>query len=142
MAGSETRPAVVEIDGKPYTLELTINGIVALEELLSTDERMVTFDAVVQRVNAGSVKHMRAFFWAALREHHKDVTLEGAGRLIQAVGGLEGLATQFESLARSTSPDPEDVKALGADKDRPLKARAKRNGGSGGVYTSMHGASV
>jgi hypothetical protein len=140
MAGSESRPVVIEIEGKSYRLELTINGIVALEELLSTNDRMVTYGEVMQRVTAGSVTYQRAFFWAVLREHHAEVTLKEAGRLMQALGGLEGMATQFEKLNQSATPDPEDVKALGVEA-RPRKARAKR-GGSGGVFTSMHGASV
>lgn len=141
MAGSETRPVVIEIEGKSYRLELTINGIVALEELLSTKDQMVMYGDVVNSATTGSVKHQRAFFWAALQEHHPEVTLKEAGRLLQALGGLEGMATQFEKLNQSATPDPEDVKALGVD-TRPRKARAKRRGGNGGVFTSMPGASV
>jgi hypothetical protein len=139
----ESRPIPLEIDGKVYKLELTINGLVALEELLSTDDKLVTFDTVIQRVNAGSVKHIRAFIWAALQEHHKDITLTGAGKLIQAAGGMEGMFNQISAMTQSVTPDPADVKELGVESERPLKARAvKRNGGTGGVFTSMHGASA
>jgi hypothetical protein len=139
----ESRPIPLEIDGKVYQLELTINGLVALEELLSTDERLVTFDTVIQRVNQGSVKHIRAFIWASLQEHHKDITLAGAGKLIQAAGGMEGLFNQINAMTKSVAPDPADVKELGVESERPPKARAvKRNGGTGGVFTSMHGASA
>jgi hypothetical protein len=140
MAMSERGAVSLVVNGKTYTLEMTINGIVALEELLSTNEKPVTFGDVLARVNAGSIRHLRAFVWAALREHHKEITLEGTGTLIQDVGGLDGLASQLLALTGSTTPDARDIRALGVETVRPQKGQAKRRGGNGGVFTSMPGA--
>ena len=69
-------------DGKTYTLRLDFNALCdfgektgknALEHFSQTDP------SAPPKIPDPS--DMRALFWAALREHHPDVDLRGAGRL-------------------------------------------------------------
>lgn len=131
----------IEISGKTYRLVMDINAIVLLEELMGTDEKPVTFPMLIDRVNKGSVKAMRAFLWAALQKHHDDVTLQRAGELIQAAGGLEGFGRQLKGLVESATPDPADLKDLGAG-PREAQAGKKARRGTGGGSTSTPDASA
>ena len=127
MANREKGEVSITIDGTPYTLYLDLNAMALLEDYFSTDKRPVTFDEVVERLNAGSIRHIRAFFWAALQFHHPAITVMQAGDLIQRGGGLAAFGNQLMALTTSTQPDQEDLQALGVDpKANPRKAQAAR----------------
>jgi hypothetical protein len=92
-----------------------------------------TFQDVLLRVSKGSVRYIRALIWAALRRNHPTITIEQAGDLIQAAGGLFALSEQLVALADTASPDPVDVKDLGVSAERPPKAHARRRGNGAGA---------
>lgn len=142
MANRERGEVAVTIDGAAYTLVMDTNAMVSLESLFSTPERDVTFDQVLARVQAGSVRHIRAFVWAALRRYHQEITVDGAGDLIHAAGGLQAFTNQLLAMLGGVSADPADLKALGVDNTaNPQRAQARRRG-IGGRSTDTPGESA
>jgi len=144
MANRAKGEVSLEIDGQAYTLIMTTDAMAQLEALFSTPAREVTFQQILDRVNAGSVRHIRGFVWAALQRHHPALTVTAAGELIDAAGGLEGFGAQLLALAGTTTPAPEDLQALGvAPEARPHPAQGtKRQRGTGGRSTATPAASA
>lgn len=133
MANREKGEFDLEIKGKTYTFVLDIDAMIAMEDLFSTPQTDVTFDELMRRLQRGSVKATRALIWAALRRHHKEISLADAGDLIRDAGGIDGLSGQIQKLHGSTVPDREDVAELGVkNEENPPEAQAgKRRRGTG-----------
>lgn len=132
MANRERGEVDLVVDGTTYTFCLGLNELVELETLVtSTSGREVRFVEVLAKAESGHATSIRALFWAALKKHHPDVTLDKAGEIVQAVGGLfsgklQALLTQATTGAR---PDPADVAELGkGGKKRPRTAQTPANG--------------
>lgn len=106
MAANDRGEIAIVIDGKTYTLVVDTNAMVKLEEMFSQTKEML-FYQVLERVNAGSVTHIRAFVWAALQRHHATeiATPAGAGDLIQAAGGLLKFSEQLAALTATSSQE-------------------------------------
>jgi hypothetical protein len=138
MANAQRGEVALDINGTTYTLVLNLNALAELQSLFSS-ERPVKVrgkgpDGLERWVMAGSVKHVRAMFWAALRKHHRGITLDDAGDLLEATG--EQGAAALKVLAGLSAPDPADVKELApAATGRPRKAQA-RTRGTGGKLSS------
>lgn len=129
MANREKGEIGIEIGGRIYTLVIGVNEMVALEEHFSRNGKDVVFGDILKRVNAGSMKHQRAFIWASLLRHHPDLTVEQVGDLIEAAGGILAFASQLMQLTGATMPDEKDVEALGGAKTgRPQRAQARADG--------------
>jgi hypothetical protein len=155
MANAQRGEVALDINGTTYTLVLNLNALAELQSLFSSErpvkvrgkgpdgkpidrwimEPMVpTLEDLERWVMAGSVKHVRAMFWAALRKHHRGITLDDAGDLLEATG--EQGAAALKVLAGLSAPDPADVKELApAATGRPRKAQA-RTRGTGGKLSS------
>jgi hypothetical protein len=120
----------VESNGQTYTLVLTTNALVELQDVLSTPEKRVTLTQVLGRVGQNDVEAFRAFVWAATRRHHPTLTLKDAGDLIDGAGGIAGFARQIEALAASMRPDPDDAATAGKTDDagRPIDAQTTPSG--------------
>ena len=138
MAHQEKRKVSLNIAGETYTLVLDTAALVALEDLFSTPEREVTFVQILQKVERGSIRYIRAFIWAALQRHHKHITIDQAGELIDKAGGIAGLAQQVTALQETAVPDKADVVELGAGRKGkgPPKAQAKTKERGGAASTS------
>lgn len=70
-----------------YTLRYSVNAICALEE-----ESGKTVTALgVEMADPGKVglSLLRLLLWAGLREHHADISLAGAGDILEAVGAAK-----------------------------------------------------
>jgi|SRR6478735_4549944 len=144
MANRELGEVDITINGATYTLVLNTNAMVLLEDRFSTKDHEVTFDQVLARVSAGSVRHIRAFVWAALQAHHRELTIEQVGDLIQAAGGLQGFTNQLITMVAGTRPEPEDLATVGVRPGNPRKAQA-RNGrahGTGARSSATRAASA
>lgn len=142
MANVEKGEFDLVLDGKTYTLTLKTAALMALQKHFSTAEKLADLDAVMQRVEAGSIEHVVAFLWACLRKYHPEISFDQAMNLIDESGGLQELNRHFTDLAGSINPDPKDAKELAAltKPKRPHRAQAKH--GTGGNGTSSHVASA
>lgn len=127
MANAERGEVSLTLDGKVYTLALSLNAMVALEELFSTPEKLMTFEEVSALADKGSIKHVRALIWSVFQDYHPEVTLTGVSKLVTAAGGLGVLTVKLAELAKASTPDPKDLKKLGV-KANPPGARAARSG--------------
>lgn len=138
MSNRQTGDVSIDVEGQPYRLVLDINALCELESMLSTADRTVTFHEAMAKAGTGSLRHIRAAFWAALRRHHGHMTLSDVGVWIEAAG-LDKLNAQLGELAQSAGPDPKDATELGVKpaKGRPPKAQAA---GTGGRLNSTPGA--
>lgn len=142
MANREKGEASVEIGGVSYTLTISTNALCEIETLFSTDEKLVTFQEVLKRAEAGSVAAVRGLLWAMLRDKHPDVTVKQAGGLIDKIGAAE-LSKHLAQLSGHALPDPKDVKEAGPTATgNPRRARAVAAGGTGTPSSDTRGASV
>lgn len=140
MANRERGEIRFAVGGKTYTLVLNTHTMATLEEHFSTIDNEVPWDVIWTRVLRGSVRTVRALLWAMLQQHHPNVTLEGAAKLIDEAGGFEGLTHILKEATKASTPDPQDVKDLDVPK-RPQPGQKARRG-TGGGSTSTRGASV
>ncbi|MGE0362792.1 MAG: hypothetical protein AB7R67_18915 [Vicinamibacterales bacterium] len=129
-----------EANGVSYTLALNIGAIMAAERQASSPGDVVTWNDLVDRIQASHVTSIVCVFWALFQKHHPDITLARAGELVQSSGGLKGLAEMLATAMDATSPDPKDVAELASagGAARPRKARA----GTGGSTTTSPAASA
>lgn len=141
MVNRERGEVGLEIGGKSYTLVLNTNAMALLEDSFSTRDHEVTFDQVLARVNAGSVRHIRALVWAALHEHHPEITVPQTGNLIQEAGGLAAFTAQLVAMMGTTSADPKDLAAIAGGAVNPRKAQAGARG-TGTRSSRTRGGSV
>lgn len=142
MANRERGEIRMTVDGQDYTLVLNTSVMAALEDHFSTAQKEVVWEEIWARVLRGSVKTVRALIWAMLQPHHPQLTIEGVSALIDRAGGFEGLTHILQQAAKSSAPDPDDVKELGIPaRPRPAQGtRARR--GTGGDSTSTRAGSV
>jgi hypothetical protein len=124
----------VTIDGKPYTLALTLNAMVEVEDMFG-----VPFSKVCEECENDSPKHIRALVWAVLRKHHKELTVEDVGEMVD-LGTLKALSSVLGRVVSSSGPDAKDLPKKGKS-ENPTKARAGANG-TGASSTSPHDASA
>lgn len=144
MTNRELGDVPLTIAGRTYTLRMTTAAMVALEDLYSTPAKEVTFFEVLERVNKGSMKAIRAFLWAALQHHHKGtLTIDAVGDLIEEAGGIFALSEQLQSLGKTTGPDTRDLEGVGVPEGKGGPAQAKpRKAGTGAGSTSTLAASA
>lgn len=98
-----------------YTLCLSANAMCELEEL--TGETIGSL-AVKMDGEAVRMTHVRALMWAALQDHHPEIDIKGAGRIITEAGMSAcmeaiGMAFQraFPDVEEPGSPNPRKAKA-------------------------------
>lgn len=145
MANRQNGEVSIQVGDTNYTMALTIDAMVALEEMFSTPQKSVTFEEVTAAADRGSVKHLRAMIWAVLQQHHPELEIKDISPLVQKAGGLKGMERKLVELAKATMADPADLAELGvATKGNPPPAQIskKATNGSGGVSSSARGARV
>ncbi len=111
-------------EGETYTLVLSTNALIQLEDLFSTKEQVFGIREIEAEVKRGSAKHLRAVFWAALQKYHPKVapTPEAAGDFMDDVGNAAGIA--LLQLFGISVPDGTDLAEL--SKGNPLTAQDKK----------------
>lgn len=134
MANPERGEVSITINGTVYTLSLSLNAMVALEEMFSTPEKPLTFQQISEIADKGSIRHVRAMIWSCFQDYHPDLSLPDVGKLVSQGGGLDVFTLKLAELAAAVAPDPKDLKKLGV-KANPPGARAAR-AGTGGASTS------
>lgn len=142
MANLHRGELTIDADGRQYTLAVSSNALAALEGLFSTSEKRVTWQEVCGHAARNSHTHIRGILWAMLRKHHREMTLEDAGDLIDAIG-LDALDAKLTEIIVQTVPDPVDLKKLGITPGNPRRAQAgRRKAGTGTRSSARAAASV
>jgi uncharacterized protein YbjT (DUF2867 family) len=111
--------ASFEFDGKTWTIRLDFNAMADFEDntgkdLLATMEAMSKGDA--------PPADMRAAVWAMLLDHHPDVTIRQAGRMVGV--GMEALGRAAVSGLPTSSEAPSDEVSGGEGKLKAATAPA------------------
>jgi hypothetical protein len=136
MANRERGEWTVEVEAKTYRLQFSINAMCEVEEMLSTPGKRIGFNTfLTEYLPDGRYLDQRLAMWAALREHHPEITVAEAGWVIDRIGWNRA-AAGLAALLNGTQPDAEDLRALGVPEQpngRPPKAR---QAGTGGPSTS------
>lgn len=131
MANRDKGEVEIAINGQAYTLVLDIDAMIDIEERLSTPDREVTFQEVMVKADAGSVRYTRAFFWALLRRYHRAVTLEQAGHLLMEAGGIQAVMRTLAPALTAATPDPKDLDILGVKPEKKGRPRKAQHGADG-----------
>lgn len=105
-----------EADGTTYTLVYSINAIINLEG--KTEKTIQEIGEAMQ--DNPRLAFLRTVFHAGLLEHHRDVTEEQAGEVMQKAGGLAKAGALISEAFTAAFGAPEGDK--GAD---PQKAAQK-----------------
>jgi len=104
--------ASFEVEGRAYRVRHSWNSAAEYEEAAGKPLSDALLDIAREKLSARS---LRAMLWAGLQEHHPEVTLKDAGRLIDRMGRSEAqrvmavaLRYYFPELEAEdeTSPDP------------------------------------
>jgi len=102
--------ASFDVGGRAYRLKFDWNAAAEFEEAAGRPLSDALLDVAREKLSA---RALRAMLWAGLQEHHGDVTLKDAGRLIDAMGRREaqrvmGVALRyfFPELEEDETPDP------------------------------------
>lgn len=106
----------LEIGGQVYQAHLSVNSLCALETVLDSEvtEIISNFLSSFQRQRI-SLRVVRAFLWAMLRDSKPELTLEDAGNLVQEATMTYVVAKIIEIIP-ITFPDPSGE---GDKPDRP-----------------------
>jgi hypothetical protein len=81
--------------GRRWTLVYSVNALCRVEDALG--EGAMAIAAMMADPAKVRVGPMRTMFWAGLADHHPELTLEGAGELMDAIG----LPTAMEYVAKA-----------------------------------------
>lgn len=125
----------MDIGGETYTMSLTIDAMVRLEEMFAP----LLFAEISEKAERGSMTHIRAFIWAVFVDNHPEITINNVGKLIANGGGLERFTNKLAELAGISKPDPRDLQTLGA-KPNPPAAQAATPRGTGARSTTKRAA--
>lgn len=143
MANREIGELSMDIGGETYTMSLTIDAMVLLEELFSTPDKPMVFHEIAALADKGSMKHLRAMLWAVFKTHHPELEIADIGKLIAKGGGLLRFTQQLADLAVASTPDAKDMAALGVSPNPPqAQAKRKTSNGTGAGSTSTRAASA
>ena len=86
MANALRGEASFEAGGRTYHLKYDWNAAAEFEEAAGRPLSDALLDVAREKLSA---KSLRAMLWAGLQEHHPEVTLKEAGRLIDRIGRRE-----------------------------------------------------
>ncbi len=106
--------------GKTYSLQFTANGMCELEAAANCSTMAFLKRMEANAENDLSFIDVRLLFWAGLQEHHPELTVKDAGRIVQDMGGLAEAMTLAGQAVQSGMPQDESGgnasggKAMGA----------------------------
>jgi hypothetical protein len=117
MSNAHKGEVSLPVGGETYTLRYSYDSLCALEGITDRGffELAAEMAGLAQEPGKFRLGTLRAVLWAALREHHKGITLQQAGELIPAAGGVvvivekinEALTRAWPEMAKETSePHP------------------------------------
>ena len=110
--------ASFDVEGKAFRVRFSWNAAAEYEDAAGKPLSDALFDIAREKLSARS---LRAMLWAGLQEHHADVTVKDAGRLIDKMGRKEaqrvmGVALRYFfpelETAQEKEADPSQGKAV------------------------------
>lgn len=106
MANRHKGQVARDIDGTRYTFELTVNAFCELEEATGKATLQIMQD-MEEAARTGDVRFrdIRRIFWAALIEHHPDMTERDAGRILGKVGSMDAQMAFLEEVFALAMPE-------------------------------------
>lgn len=109
--------------GQSFTLRLTVEWCCELQ-----DRTGLSFDDLASRVNRGRAQDVRALLWASLQDRHQlEVpTVEAAGALIDAMGGLAQARRILREFLERNLDESEDEQTGQAEKSTDPKRPWRR----------------
>lgn len=116
MANPHRGSVALQAGDRAYTLSFSVNALCELEDAL--EQPVAQIANALNDPDTVRLTTVRALVWAALRDHHEDVTLKGAGEIITDAGMpacMEAIGKAFK-LAFPEQEAKEDA--------RPQKAKA------------------
>lgn len=127
MANPNKGEVAFDAGGKSYTLHFSTNAICELEDKL--DRSFIAISSELAKAASAPEKirltTLRAIFWAGLQDHHPDIDLKAAGKLVVAAGGMAGVMKLISEGFERAFPDPETKDA------RPTNGVTAETGGNG-----------
>lgn len=103
MANRHRGQAGIEVDGKVYLLVFDINSLCEVEYILDQST-----EAILRSLVRSPPFHVvRALLWGGLRTHHPEVDLQGAGRIMEQIGGVGPSLDAVGEAMKSSFPDAE-----------------------------------
>ena len=118
MANKERGEVELVVGDATYTLRLTINSICELEA-----EAGKPIGDVARDAESGSIRPVRMIMWAALKDRHPEMTLNGAGDLMTAIGLSKCSEVMTKVLQAAFPPAPQIAEAVKRKKKAPLGLR-------------------
>ncbi len=109
--------ASFDIGDRAYRVRYSWNAAATYEDAAGMPLSDALLDIAREKLSARS---LRAMLWAGLQEHHADVTLKDAGRLIDGMGRKEAQRVMGVAL-RYFFPelDPDEAETAEADPPTP-----------------------
>lgn len=96
MANPLRGSVALQAGDRAYALSFSVNAICELEAEL--DKPVAEIIASLQNPDQLRMGTVRALVWAALRDHHDEVSITDAGRLITDVGFKPAIAKVGEAI--------------------------------------------
>jgi len=90
----------VVLQGKVYTLKYDLNSFVALEEEFNAE-----IEEVLNKMQNGSVKALRALLWAGLIHQDESLTAKDVGKMID-LASLEDIMKKVNTAVKAALPEP------------------------------------
>lgn len=114
----------IDVNGKPYTLKLTMNAGAVLQARTKR-----TVGELMAAASALDFAAIRSVVWMLLQKHHADEfkTEEQAGDFIDDAGGVPGISDAISAVVMVNQP-PDTGEA--ADATHPQTAQAGTTGAS------------
>ena len=107
MANKERGEHEITVDGKAYILRYSTNALCNLESILNRPFSEVMDDFAGGKI---SLVNARALFFVGLQSSHKNMTIESAGDLFDAVGFDVGIAAVNEAVGLAFGNSEDDSK--------------------------------
>jgi hypothetical protein len=113
MANPQRGEIDIVVNGRTLTLAMDLNAMCELQAALRpSDPESVELDDVMQKVSRMNPIYLRAFLWATLRRHHRDITLAAVSDLVVDAGGIQAFFDKIPQLLSYTQPDARDQGAV------------------------------
>ncbi|MFC0246791.1 GTA-gp10 family protein [Falsochrobactrum ovis] len=116
MANHYRGSVALQVGDQAYTLSFSVNALCELEDLLNLPVAKIA--ATMNDAEDVRISTVRALVWGALRDHHSEIDLKGAGD-IASTAGIPACMEAIGQAFRLAFPQ-EEAKGTA----RPRKAKA------------------